>query len=71
MSCLGGNWDPTDRKFSKVNAYRQELLPTCKAIFVNAYAFGSHKILKSAIVQRCTILIVLQEVQMLCDMAVR
>jgi len=28
---LGGNWDPTDKKFSSVNSYRQDLLPTCKA----------------------------------------
>ncbi len=27
---LGGNWDPTDKKFSSVNSYRQDLLPTCK-----------------------------------------
>ncbi len=27
----GGNWDPTDKKFSSVNSYRQDLLPTCKA----------------------------------------
>ena len=28
---LGGNWDPTDKNFSSVNSYRQDLLPTCKA----------------------------------------
>ena len=28
---LGGNWDPTDKKFRSVNSYRQHLLPTCKA----------------------------------------
>ena len=28
---LGGNWDPTDKKFSSVSSYRQDLLPTCKA----------------------------------------
>ncbi len=28
---LGGNWDPTDNKFSSVSSYRQDLLPTCKA----------------------------------------
>ena len=28
---LGCNWDPTDKKFSSVNAYRQDLPPTCKA----------------------------------------
>ncbi len=27
---LGGNWDPTDKKFGSVNS-RQDLLPTCKA----------------------------------------
>ena len=31
IQCPGGNWDPTDRKFSSVNSYRQDLLPTCKA----------------------------------------
>ena len=28
---LGANWDPTDKKFSSVISYRQDLLPTCKA----------------------------------------
>ena len=28
---LGGNWDPTDKKFSSVNSYGQDLFPTCKA----------------------------------------
>ena len=28
FNVLGGNWDPTDKKFSSVNSYR---LPTCKA----------------------------------------
>ena len=31
FNVLGGNWDPTDKKFSSVNSYRQDLLPTCKA----------------------------------------
>ena len=31
FNVLGGNWDPTDKKFSSVNAYREDLLPTCKA----------------------------------------
>ncbi len=31
FNVLGGNWDPTDKKFSSVNLYRQNLLPTCKA----------------------------------------
>jgi len=26
---LGGNWDPTDKKFSSMNSYRQDLLHTC------------------------------------------
>ncbi len=28
---LGVNWDPTNKRFSSVNSYRQNLLPTCKA----------------------------------------
>jgi len=31
FNVLGANWDPTDMKFSSVNSYRQDLLPTCKA----------------------------------------
>ena len=31
FNVLGGNWDPTDKKFSSVNSYRQDLLPKCKA----------------------------------------
>ena len=31
FNVLRGNWDPTDKKFSSVNSYRQDLLPTCKA----------------------------------------
>ena len=32
FSVLGGNWDPADKKFSSVNSYRQDLLPTCKCM---------------------------------------
>ena len=32
FNVLGGNWDPTDKKFSSVNSYRQDLFPTCKAL---------------------------------------
>ena len=55
FNVLGGNWDPTDKKFSSVNSYSQNLLPsTCKA-FPNKppHAFGPHKDIKSAIVQQC------------------
>ena len=31
FTVLGGNWDPTDKKFSSVNSYRQDLFPACKA----------------------------------------
>jgi len=31
FNVLRGHWDPTDKKFSSVNSYRQDLLPTCKA----------------------------------------
>jgi len=31
FNVLGDNWEPTDKKFSSVNSYRQDLLPTCKA----------------------------------------
>ena len=31
IECPGGSWDPTDKKFSSMNSYRQNLLPTCKA----------------------------------------
>ena len=31
FNVLGGNWDQTDKKVSSVNAYKQNLLPTCKA----------------------------------------
>ena len=32
INVLGGNWvDSTDNKFSSVDSYRQDLLPTCKA----------------------------------------
>ena len=56
FNVLGGNWDPTDKKFSSVNSYRQDYLPTCKAFPKDApHAFGSHKVIKSATVQQyCT-----------------
>jgi hypothetical protein len=31
FNVLGGNWDPTDKKFSSVNSYSHNWLPTCKA----------------------------------------
>ena len=31
FNVLGGKWDPTDKKFSSLNSYRQDPLPTCKA----------------------------------------
>ena len=31
FNVLGGNWDPTDKKFSSLNSYRQDVLPACKA----------------------------------------
>ena len=30
FNVLGGKRDPTDKKFSSVILYRQDLLPTCK-----------------------------------------
>ncbi len=58
---LGGNWDPTDKKFSSVNSYRQDLLPTCKAFPKETttciWFTQSHKV--------CNSTTVLQEVQML------
>ncbi len=30
FNVLGGNWDPTDKRFSSVNSYRQDLLPTIR-----------------------------------------
>ncbi len=54
---LGGNWDPIDKKFSSVNAYRQDVLPTRKAFPKETTAcIWFTQIIKSA---------VLQEVQML------
>ena len=63
FNVLGGNWDPTDKKFSSVNSYRHDLLPTCKA-FPKAtttciWFTQSHKV--------CNSTTVLQEVQMLCS----
>ena len=58
---LGGNWDPTDKRVSAVNSYRQNLLPTWKAFpkettrciwFTKSY-------------EVCNSTTVLQEVQML------
>ena len=46
---LGGNWDPTDKRFSTVNSCRQDYLPAYKAFPKDApHAFGSHKVVKSA-----------------------
>ncbi len=57
----GGNWDPTDKKFSSVNSYRQDLLPTRKAFPKETttciWFIQSHKV--------CNGTTVLQEVQML------
>ena len=30
FNVLGGNWNPTDKKFNSASSYRQDLLPTCK-----------------------------------------
>jgi len=63
FNVLGGNWDPTDKKFSSVNSYRQDLLPTCKAFPKKTttciWFRQSHKV--------CNSTTVLQEVQMLLD----
>ncbi len=61
FNVLGGNWDPTDKKFSSVNSYRQDLLPTCKT-FPNEtttciWFTQSHKV--------CNSTTVLQELQVL------
>jgi len=42
FNVLGGNWDPTDKKFSSVNSSRQDLVPTCKA-FPNIEARTSRR----------------------------
>ena len=61
FNVLGGNWDPTDKKLSSVNSYRQDLLPTCKAFPKETttciWFTQSHKV--------CNSTTVLQEVQML------
>ncbi len=61
FNVLGGNWDPTDKKFSSVNSYRQDLLLTCKAFPKETttciWFTQSHKV--------CNGTTVLQEVQML------
>ncbi len=54
FNVLGGNWDPTDKKFSSVNSYRQDCFLHAKhSLRKPPHAFGSHKIIKSAIVQQC------------------
>ncbi len=67
FNVLGGNWDPTDKKLSSVNSYRQDLLPTCKAFPKETttciWFTQSHKV--------CNSTTVLQEVQMWPDVAVR
>ena len=51
---LGANWDPTDKKFSSVNSFRQNLLPTCKAFpKETTTCIWSIQITKSATVQQC------------------
>ncbi len=61
FNVLGGNWDLTDKKFSSVNSYRQDLLPTCKSFPKETttciWFTQNHKI--------CNSTTVLQEVQML------
>ncbi len=61
FNVLGGNWDPTDKKFSSVNSYRQDLLPTCKAFPKDTttciWFTQGHKV--------CNSTTVLQKVQML------
>ena len=61
INVLGGNWDPTDKKFSSVNSYRQDLLPTCKAFPKDTttciWFTQGHKV--------CNSTTVLQKVQML------
>ncbi len=61
FNVLGGNWDPTDKKFSSVNSYRQDLHPTCKAFPKETttciWFTQNHKV--------CNSTTVLQEVQML------
>ena len=45
FNVLGSIWDPTDKKFSSVSSYRQDLLPTCKAFLRKPpHAFGSQKV---------------------------
>ncbi len=61
FNVLGGNWDPTDKKFSSVNSYRQDLLPICKPFPKETttciWFAQNHKV--------CNSTTVLQEVQML------
>ena len=57
----GANWDPTDKKFSSVDSYRQHLLPTSKAFpketTTTCIWLQGHKVSNSTTM--------LQEVQML------
>ncbi len=61
FNVLGGNWDPTDKKFSSLNSYRQHLLPTCKALPKETTTC----IWFTQIYTVCNSTTVLQEVQML------
>ena len=64
FNVLRGNWDPTDKKFSSVNAYRQDLSPTCKAFpqeTTTSIGFPQcHKV--------CNVTTVLQERSKCCDL---
>jgi len=56
FNVLGGNWDPTDKnkKFSSVNSYSQICFLHAKhSLRKPPDAFGSHKDIKSAVVQQC------------------
>ncbi len=59
FNVLGGNWDPTVKRFSSVNSHRQDLFSTCKAFPEEAttciWFIQSHKV--------CNSTTVLQEVQ--------
>ena len=64
----GATGDPTDKKFSSVNSYRQDLLPTRKAFpkETTPCIWSTHSL------KVCNSTTVLQEVQMLGpDVAVR
>ena len=66
FNVLGANWDPIDKKFSSVNSYRQDLLPTCKAFPKETttciWFTQNHKVCNILLLYSTT---VLQEVQML------